>query len=300
MTDKLKELKGKTFRILDHGHLVLMDVMGSDQDIVQAARTSYQQGTKSVSDDRTLLRFLMRHNHATPFEMAQLKFHVKLPIFVERQWIRHRASSTNEMSARYSELPEEYYVPDASVVGIQSQFNKQGRGAAADELIASQFLDRVQGSCKSAFIGYGNSLRDDIARELARIELPLGTYTEKVWSADLRNLLHFLGLRMDSHAQWEIRQYANVIGQIVKELFPLTWEAFEDYRLGATSFSRIDKIMARVAIDEMIRTDGVQFTAVEFLSAWDKRFGDQGYSIRERFECLAKLQDLDLVTKDEE
>lgn len=228
---------GHKFNVLDHGHIVLMDHMGSDEDILQAARTCYQKGTKKVNDDRNLIRYLMRNRHTSPFESAVLKFHVKLPIFVERQWARHRTAGWNEVSARYSELPEEYYIPRTEDVCAQSKINKQGRDEPIDPANADAFRAHTTDVCRQAFDVYHTSLSCDIARELARISLPLGTYTEKVWWINLKNLLDFLSLRMDSHAQWEIRQYANVIGEIVADLFPLTWEAFVDYRLDAMTLS---------------------------------------------------------------
>lgn len=212
--------------------------MGDDAAIVEAARTSYQQGTKKTSDDRTLLRYLFRHHHATPFEACCVKLHVKLPIFVERQWVRHRAAGFNEVSARYSVLPEEFYIPEPDVVCEQSGTNKQGRGDAAAETVASHFRDKVACDGHNSFITYHEAIEKGLAREISRISLPLGTYTEKVWWCNLRMLLHFLGLRMDSHAQWEVRQYANIIGnELVAKLFPDTFGAFEDYQLNALTLS---------------------------------------------------------------
>jgi thymidylate synthase (FAD) len=229
---------GRKFDVLDHGHIVLMDHMGDDAAIVQAARTCYQKGTKKVNDDRNLIRYLMRNRHSSPFESCVAKFHVKLPIFVERQWARHRTAGWNEVSARYSELPEEYYIPRTEDVCAQSKINKQGRDEPIESASADAFRAHSKDVARYAFDVYHTSLECDIARELARISLPLGTYTEKVWWINLKNLLDFLSLRMDSHAQWEIRQYANIIGhQIVATLFPLVWEAFVDYRLDAMTLS---------------------------------------------------------------
>lgn len=235
------ELKGVRFPVLNHGHIILLDAMGSDQDVVDAARTAYQMGTKQVSDTRTLLRYLFRNAHTSPFECAVIKLHVKLPIFVERQWARHRTAGWNEVSARYSELPEEYYVPELETVCEQSGTNKQGRGDAMPEAYAADFQQAVTSVAKGAFDRYHQDLEQKVARELARINLPLGTYTEKVWWINLKNMLGFLGLRMDSHAQWEIRQYANIIGeQIIKPLFPECYQAFLDYQLQAMKLSRLD------------------------------------------------------------
>lgn len=228
----MDQLTGKVFSVLDHGHVVLMDYMGCDSDIVAAARTCYQKGTAPVSDERTLIRYLMRNHHTSPFESATLKFHIKLPIFVERQWARHRTAGWNEVSARYSELPEEYYVPQKQDVQPQSTTNKQGREGSMEFGVVEDFVADCQGLPIKAFESYHQHLENNVSRELARITLPLSTYTEKVWWISLHNLLHFLGLRMDAHAQKEIRDYATTIGeQIVKPLFPVVWEAFEDYRL---------------------------------------------------------------------
>ena len=236
------QLVNKKFSVLNHGHIILLDFMGSDQDVVLSARTSYQKGTKSVSDDRVLIRYLMRHFHFTPFECPVLRFHIKLPIFVERQWVRSRTCfGMNEVSARYSELPEEYYVPIPDSIRQQSKVNKQGRDEPVDVTIATSFIEDTEKVALETFDQYHHDLGNGIARELARINLPLGTYTEKVWSMNLRNLLEFLVLRMDSHAQWEIRQYATIIGeQIVAPLFPLVWESFVDYRLQSLALSRLE------------------------------------------------------------
>lgn len=295
------ELIGKKFSVLDHGHVVLMDFMGSDSDVVQAARTAYQQGTKAVSSDRTLLRFLKRHRHTSPFESCQLKLHVKLPIFVERQWARHRTAGWNEVSARYSELPEEYYVPEADCVRAQSKTNKQGRDGELAEDVVGQFVDHCKELAPAAFKAYQSDLQSGVARELARISLPLGTYTEKVWWISLHNLLHFLGLRMDSHAQWEIRQYANVIGeQILKPLFPETYQAFLDYQLHAMTLSAQDQlvirdIMARAA--EWLVKLPLFGSDAELLNwqsdVWPEEWRTE--VCRERTECIDKLRALGIV-----
>lgn len=226
--------------VLDHGFVQLLDVMGDDLTIEEAARVSYQNGTRKVSDTRGLLRYLLRHRHTTPFEMASISLRVKLPIFVERQWVRHRMASTNEMSARYSELPEEFYVPEADQVCHQDKKNKQGRAEPFEAERAEDFRRACGVAGSLDFSAYRAWLAAGLARETARINLPLSTYTMKVWSTDAHNLLHFLALRMDAHAQYEIRVYAHAIASIVADWLPLTWEAFEDYRLGAVSFSRME------------------------------------------------------------
>jgi thymidylate synthase (FAD) len=234
----MQELIGKVLPVLDHGHVVLMDYMGSDSDIVAAARTCYQKGTSAVSDDRALIRYLMNHKHTSPYESAVIKLHIKLPIFVERQWARHRTAGWNEVSARYSELPEEFYVPAKDDVQPQSTTNKQGREGSMEFGVVEDFVADCKTLPVGAFEAYHRNLQNNVSRELARITLPLSTYTEKVWWINLHNLLHFLGLRMDAHAQKEIRDYAKTIGeQIVKPLFPMVWEAFVDYRLNGITLS---------------------------------------------------------------
>jgi thymidylate synthase (FAD) len=224
--------------VLDHGFVELIDLMGDDVAITSAARVSYK-GAKSTSDDRSLIRYLMHHQHTSPIEMCEIKLHCKMPIFVARQWIRHRTASVNEVSGRYSILPDEMYVPDRSAIAFQSESNKQGRAdLLADEVTANEFLRLLSQSQDTARDSYEASLKHGIAKELARINLPVSQYTEWFWKIDLKNLLHFLNLRMDSHAQYEIRVYANAIAEILKAWVPLTWEAFEDYVLGAVTFSK--------------------------------------------------------------
>lgn len=231
----------KEFKVLNAGFLRLIDYMGGDESIVQAARVSYGKGTKSASEDRTLLRYLMRHRHTTPFEMVELKFHVKLPIFVARQWIRHRTANVNELSGRYSIMKDEFFVPAPDTVTRQSIRNKQGR---ADEEVPADLrrkvLDILLADQQLLYHHYKELLEENIARELARINLPLSLYTEWYWKIDLHNLLHFLQLRTDKHAQYEIRVYAETMGEIVKRLAPLSWEAFQDYIIAAEQFSRIE------------------------------------------------------------
>lgn len=212
--------------------------MGDDSAIVQAARVSYGDGTKTVLEDKALIRYLLRHKHTSPFEMTEIKLHIKLPIFIARQWIRHRTASVNEYSGRYSEMKDEFYVPDLEQITPQSKINKQGRG---EDVFTEEFKNSVVTnmgtSQKESYEEYKEYLDSGVAREVARINLPLSNYTEWYWKMDLHNLFHFLRLRMDSHAQYEIRVYAEAIGQIVKELFPIAWEAFEDYVLNGVYFS---------------------------------------------------------------
>lgn len=230
---------------LDHGFLRVIDYMGDDAAIVQAARVSYGRGTKKVSEDAGLIRYLMRHRHSTPFEMCEIKLHVKLPIFVARQWIRHRTANVNEYSARYSVLDREFYVPDPAHLAAQSAANRQGRGAVLTGAEAEQVLEMLRTDAARCFDHYEIMLnetphdpaRAGLARELARINLTLATYTQWYWKTDLHNLLHFCALRADAHAQYEIRVYAEKMLDIVRHWVPSAHAAFCDYRLGAFTLS---------------------------------------------------------------
>lgn len=228
----------KEFPVLDHGFVRLVDYLGGDARIVAAARVSYGKGTKSVREDRGLIHYLMRNEHSSPFEQVVLTFHCKLPIFVARQWIRHRTARVNEISGRYSEMKDEFYLPASSEIRRQSQTNRQGRGEEITLEQKARVLEILRQGQKAAFAGYGEMLADDVARELARINLPLSTYTEWYWQIDLRNLFHFLKLRMDLHAQYEIRQYAEVMAQMAKAVSPIAYEAFDEYILGAVRLSK--------------------------------------------------------------
>lgn len=221
-----------------NGFVRLVDYMGSDQSIVQAARVSYGAGTKSVREDRGLIRYLMRHDHTTPFEMVVLKFHIKAPIFVIRQWIRHRTASVNEESARYSIMKEEFHEPAWEDVGFQSKDNKQGRSSEEmPQELVQRFLDFLKEDRQTAYAHYEEFLQNNVARELARIVLPLSLYSEFYWEMNLHNLLHFLRLRMDAHAQKEIRDFAQQVAKCTQAVAPLAWEAFEEYKVRGASFS---------------------------------------------------------------
>ena len=244
----VEELRWKKFPVLDDGFVCLVDVMGDDGSVVQAARVSYGEGTKRVSDDRTLIRYLMRHRHTTPFEMAEIKFLVRVPMDCWRQWIRHRMASVNEYSTRYSIAIDSTQTTPPDLWRSQAQDNRQGSGVrlpteAGAELSAGE--RKLQEECRRV---YQERLDRGVAREQARKDLPLSTYTEAYWKIDLHNLLHFLSLRMDEHAQQEIRDYARAIGQqIVAPLFPIVWEAFLDYRQGAMELTRLDAgVIARL------------------------------------------------------
>ena len=251
----MDNILGHAFGVLDHGFVRVIDYMGDDAAIVQAARVSYGSGTREVSDDRGLIRYLMRHWHSTPFEMCEIKLHVKLPVFVARQWIRHRTANVNEYSARYSILDREFYIPEAEQMAMQSTDNKQGRGAVLSGPEAWAVQQILRDDAMRAYYHYQEMIEHPendgfgLARELARMNLPANIYTQWYWKVDLHNLFHFLRLRADAHAQWEIRQYANAICNLVKQWVPHAFEAFEDYRMYAANFSRqeIEIIRSMVA-----------------------------------------------------
>ncbi len=244
--DDLIEKFGAPMKVLDHGHVRLVDLMGDDAAIVQAARVSYGAGVTKRTEDRGLVRYLMWHRHSTPFEMCEIKLHVKLPVFVARQWVRHRTASLNEVSGRYSVLPAEFYVPTAEQTCGQAKKNKQGRAEPLDAVENQMCRSFLEMDAAQAFQHYEAMIeRYDLAKETARMALPVSMYTEWYWKIDLHNLMHFLSLRMDEHAQWEIRVYANLIGEIVKAWCPDAWEAFVDYRLEATVLSRMEKLFVR-------------------------------------------------------
>ncbi|MEL6481738.1 MAG: FAD-dependent thymidylate synthase [Pseudomonadota bacterium] len=226
--------------VLDHGFVRVIDYMGDDAAIVQAARVSYGRGTKTARSDEGLIRYLMRHWHSTPFEMCEIKLHVKLPVFVARQWIRHRTANVNEISARYSILDREFYVPAPEHLAAQSSSNRQGRGAVLEGEAAARVLDLLRDDASRSYTHYEEMLDEDgpgLARELARMTLPMSIYTQWYWKTDLHNLFHFLRLRGDAHAQYEIRAYAEAMGDIVQDWVPAAWRAFEDYRQNARQFS---------------------------------------------------------------
>lgn len=231
----------KAIPVLDHGFVRVVDYMGDDAAICQAARVSYGKGTKSVQNDEGLIRYLMRHWHSTPFEMCEVKLHVKLPVFVARQWIRHRTANVNEYSARYSILDREFYIPAPEHMAAQSVVNNQGRGAALTGEEAARVLDILKTDSERSYDNYQAMISDDgqqgLARELARMNLPANIYTQWYWKVDLHNLLHFLRLRADAHAQYEIRVYADAICSVVADWVPFAYAAFEDYRLGGATLS---------------------------------------------------------------
>ncbi len=285
----LDEILGIPFRVLNDGFVRLIDYMGSDGSIVQAARVSYGKGTKKVHQDRGLIRYLMRHHHTTPFEMCEIKLHVRVPMDCWRQWIRHRTASVNEYSTRYSEAIDSAQLTDERQWREQSGGNRQGsRGFLAQE-VGSELSEKEAALIQSSRRLYRERLEAGVAREQARKDLPLSTYTEAYWKIDLHNLLHFLALRMDAHAQWEIRSYATVIGeQILSRWCPITWEAFQDYRFHSATLSRREQQIIRMLAAN--RPDEAKALAGQF--GFLNYDGPRLKPNRERKELEDKLQSL--------
>ena len=240
-------------KILDYGFVRVIDYLGTDSSIVQAARVSYGAGTKKARQDEGLIRYLMRHRHSTPFEMCEVKFHVKLPVFVARQWIRHRTANVNEYSARYSILDREFYIPEREHLAAQSSLNSQGRGSVLEGKEADRVLDTLKTDSATSYEHYEQMLSQEgqagLARELARMNLPMNIYTQWYWKIDLHNLFRFISLRADMHAQYEIRAYANLISDIVRQWVPIAWKAFDEYDLGGVHLSRTQVKCIRRMLD---------------------------------------------------
>ena len=267
ISEHLEQILFEPINVLDHGFIRVVDYMGNDSSIVQAARVSYGAGTKQINDDQSLINYLMRNDHTSPFEMCEIKLHVKLPIFVARQWIRHRTANVNEYSSRYSILKNEFYLPKLENICEQSQNNKQGRGETIPEEFASRILEILRSDSIRAFNNYQLMLNVDVdnnpidvsrpgvARELARIELPLNTYTEWYWKIDLHNLLHFLKLRSSDHAQFEIREYAKVLLDILQKWVPATYNAFMKYKINSKALSND----AFQVIQKLLKNEPVTF-----------------------------------------
>lgn len=299
MSDRLtlvNQLRWQKFPVLDDGFVCLVDVMGDDSSIVQAARVSYGEGTKRVSDDRTLIRYLLRHRHTTPFEMAEIKFLVRVPMDCWRQWVRHRTANINEYSTRYSLAIDATQTTPPTDWRTQAESNRQGSGDPLPESLGatlSQEEAELQNQMRSV---YQHRIETGVAREQARKDLPLSTYTEAYWKIDLHNLLHFLALRMDSHAQLEIRNYATAIGEkIVKPLFPVVWEAFLDYRMNSMSLTRLDcEVIQRLTAAAAQLGLVPPYSENTFLEAQDPSWITLQRS-RERDECRSKLQRLGLL-----
>ena len=264
---ELEKILYEAIPILDHGFIRVVDYMGDDTSVVQAARVSYGKGTKKVSTDAGLIKYLMRHWHSTPFEMCEIKYHVKLPIFIARQWIRHRTANVNEYSAMYSILDKEFYLPKTEHLAAQSKINRQGRGNVLEGEQAKQVLDLLKNDAEQTYKNYETMLNErydgsvinegkiGLARELARMNLTLNAYTQWYWKTDLLNLLNFLALRADSHAQYEIRAYADVMIDSLKKWVPITYEAFMDYRVGITELS----LKGKSVVKKMIKGEKCKF-----------------------------------------
>ena len=261
----LEALLYQAVPVLDHGFVRVIDYMGDDSAVVQAARVSYGRGTRRVSEDAGLIRYLMRHRHSTPFEMCEIKFHVKLPIFVARQWIRHRMANVNEYSARYSVMDREFYIPAPEHLAAQSGSNRQGRGEVLRGEEATEVLDLLRSDAARTYDHYAYMLNEDgadparqgLARELARMNLTLNAYTQWYWKSDLHNLLNFLMLRADSHAQYEIRAYADAMLGVVRAWVPATFAAFQEYRIGAVTLSAgMMDVVRRLLAGEGVDQDG--------------------------------------------
>jgi thymidylate synthase (FAD) len=283
----LEEILYQASPVLDHGFVRVIDYMGDDGAIVQAARVSYGRGTRRISEDGGLINYLMRHRHTTPFEMCEIKYHVKLPIFVARQWIRHRTANVNEYSARYSILDNEFYIPAPEHLAAQASINRQGRGDALQGEPARRVLDLLRDDAERAYAGYAEMLNEDetgaprdpswpgLARELARMNLSLNFYTQWYWKTDLHNLLHFLSLRADPHAQYEIRAYADAMLDTVKRWVPLAHAAFLEYRLHAAAISATGlAVIRRMLAGEMVDQPSSGLSARE----WRELMGVLGRS----------------------
>lgn len=289
----VEDLRWKKIPVLDDGFVCLVDVMGDDSSVVQAARVSYGEGTKKVSDDRTLIRYLLRHRHTTPFEMAEVKLLVRVPMDCWRQWIRHRTANVNEYSTRYSLAIDASQTTDPAEWRTQAESNRQGSGDMLPVETGTRLTQQETELQDRIREVYQDRIDSGVAREQARKDLPLSTYTEAYWKVDLHNLLHFLALRMDHHAQLEIRNYAAAIGeQIIQPLFPVVWEAFLDYRMQAMHLTRLDiEVIQRLSASD---AGAPPFSEDAFLAAQDPAWADLKRS-RERDECRSKLQRLGLM-----
>lgn len=281
-----EEILGGYFPVLDHGFVSLVDYMGSDGDVEQAARVSYGAGTRKVSQTRGLVRYLRRHRHTTPSEMVEFKFHCAMPMFVARQWIRHRTASVNELSARYSLMPLLFYMPGQEQFELQSSSNKQGREGGAPDAVYQEAVGRWEGLRNDAGDAYRWMLEEDVAREIARIDLPVSTYTQWYWKIDLHNLLHFLSLRVDPRAQWEIQQFARVIAAMVKRVAPISYEAWVDYDLESRPLTRVE----RGVLSQLVAADDEGLTAREGGRVTTEAMASAGLSPREIRELVEKLE----------
>jgi thymidylate synthase (FAD) len=284
-----EEILGGYFPVLDHGFVSLVDYMGTDEDIERAARVSYGYGTRKRSATRGLIRYLRRHAHTTPSEMVEFKFHCSMPIFIARQWIRHRSASVNEYSGRYSLMPLLFYKPEPTSFALQSAVNNQGReDQPADPSLYADAIARWESLREQASDTYGWLVTEDVARELARIDLPLSTYTQWYWKIDLHNLLHFLRLRADPHAQWEIQEYGRVMAGMLARVAPLTYEAWLDYDVLGARMSAAELDVIRALVEST--GDGLRARVGELTAADLKSAGLSGRESRELFDKLQPVE----------
>lgn len=290
MHDVLTNVSEKTIKCLDKGHVTILDVMPrlvpddrktADYAIVQAARVSYGDGTKTINEDRGLIRYLLRHKHTTPFEMIEFKFSVKLPIFIARQMVRHRTANLNEYSGRYSMMKDEFYKPEIENVRQQSSVNKQGGSGSINETDASGFLEKIDFLCSQSYEEYEKAIQNGVAREQARMLLPVNLYTEWYWKVDLHNLLHFLALRCDAHAQWEIRVFANAMLELIKPIVPWAVEAWEDYHehRGAIRLTKLE-VDAMVSSLGGISVNSLKTDNKREQEEWKNKAATLGLSVR--------------------
>jgi thymidylate synthase (FAD) len=298
---ELVDKYGEGIGVLDKGLVRFIDCLGDDNAITQMARVSYGEGTTSVSSDKTLIRYLMRHHHSSPFEGCVIKLHMKMPLLVARQFVRHRTQSLNEVSARYSQLPDEFYVPDINNIRIQASNNKQGSEGALPEPQALQAISDISEFCDQAYALYESLLEQGVAREIARSVLPVNIYTEWYTVMNLHNLFHFLKLRMDSHAQYEAQVFANAIYEIVKDWVPIAAEAFRDYRLEGISLSRAelaclkDMLSGNLGV-ETVWADEIPISPYRWTQVAEET--DYGRGVEEAVLCRpSTLQDLDNVQR---
>jgi len=298
MTERMElveSLRWQKFPVLDDGFVCLVDVMGDDSSVVQAARVSYGAGTKKVSDDRTLIRYLLRHRHTTPFEMAEIKILVRVPMDCWRQWIRHRTANVNEYSTRYSVAIDAAQTTEPGEWRSQAQQNRQGSGGPLAAEVGQAMTESEKELQQHARQVYAARLEAGVAREQARKDLPLATYTEAYWKIDLHNLLHFLSLRMDEHAQQEIRDYATAIGEkIIQPLFPVVWEAFVDYRMQGLFLTRLDQGVIQRLMQNSEAS--APYSAEAFFAAQDPSWQELK-RCRERDECRGKLIKLGILAE---
>ena len=293
----MSEVPKGAIKCLDKGFVRLVDSMGGDNAIVQAARVSYGKGTSKLSQDRGLIRYLMRHRHTTPFEMVEFKFHCKMPIFVARQWVRHRTANINEYSLRYSEARDEFYLPDPNNIQYQSTLNKQGRMGVVPSRLKKKVSKYFTEISNRSFQIYSELNEEGISRELARAILPVNLYTEWYWKNDLHNLLHFIGLRSDSHAQYEIQVFSDAMAESVKKVAPFAWEAYEDYAINGLRFSKIEQSMLKENLPARIVEDLLDDIAYKITATLHKnkpRNEDELFSLYQKQEGIDSREDFEL------